>query len=100
MFAPGGRCGCGIPLRKIVFLIAPAGSTLQRMKNATALIGRSHSDSLWRLLAIGTVGRSGLAYDGGDELDATAGGRWPRSRRYCSSQPVTGLFDVAVLAEL
>src|SRR6056297_3369117 len=56
-------------------------------KNATALIQRSHSDSLWRLVVIGTVWRSGLAYDGCDELDATAGGLWPRSRWYCSNQP-------------
>src|SRR6056297_2622835 len=56
-------------------------------KNATALIQRSHSDSLWRLVVIGTVWRSGLAYDGCDELDATAGGPWPRSRWYCSNQP-------------
>src|SRR6056297_647380 len=87
ILAPSGRCGCGVPYRTMEFLIAPAGSTLQRIKNATALIQRSHSDSLWRLVVIGTVWRSGLAYDGCDELDATAGGLWPRSRWYCSNQP-------------
>ncbi len=37
-----------IRLEPIVISIAPAGSTHQRMKNATALIERSHSDSFWR----------------------------------------------------
>jgi hypothetical protein len=71
----------------IGFLIVPDRSTLQRMKKATVRIERSHADSLSRWKAIGAIGRDGLTYDECDELDASEGGLWPRSRRYCSSQP-------------
>ena len=56
-----------------------AGSTLQRMKNATVL-QQSHLNIL-------SAVRSVFTYDCCDELDVTGRSDRPSSRRYCSSQP-------------